>query len=182
RLELVEESEVDVDVVVHRAVERPDFLGSGAATRLDDAVEEHRLCGLRGAERLLPVRLDAVDDADDAAVLALVSVLPRPTFGLQFARCSARTDRLVFELPEVAEPTAAAEEEDGEQNHEPDQPAAATEGNGQAPGHPAAETSLVFDLRGIELGVSPESHLRRLLPVEGGVYASGLTDSSAGSS
>ena len=65
---------------------------------------------------------------------------------------------------EVAEPTAAAEEEDGEQDHEPDQPAAATERNRQAPGHPAAATSLILDLRGIELGVFPEPHLRLFFP------------------
>src|SRR4029453_13660949 len=147
----------------------PDFLRRGAAARLYDPVEEPRLRGLVTTQRLLPVGLDAVDDADDAAVLALVGVLSRLTLGLQFARCCARPDRLVVELPGLAEPPAAAEEEDGEQDHEPNEPAAPTERHRQAPGHPAAATSLVLDLRGIELGGFPGPHLGVFFPPAGGV-------------
>jgi hypothetical protein len=134
RLELVEEPEVDVDVAVQRAVERPNLLRRGPAASLDDPVEEPSLRRFVATERLVPVGLDAVDDADDATVLALVGVLPCAAFGLQFARCSAGPDRLVFELPEVARRSPAAQEEDGEQDDEPDEPAAPPSVTGSPPG------------------------------------------------
>ena len=75
-LELVEEAEVDVDVTVVRAVERPDRGRRAAAPGLDRPVEESGRRRLVTTQCLRPVRLDAVDAGEDPAVLALVRVRP----------------------------------------------------------------------------------------------------------
>ena len=80
RLEVVEEAEIDVDALVRRAVERPDLARRRRRSRSTLAVEEGRRppAGTRGrgAELAVPVRLDAVDEADDAAVLAAFASAP----------------------------------------------------------------------------------------------------------
>src|SRR5581483_11462612 len=156
RLQLVEEAEVDVDVAVVRAVERPHGRGGGAAAGLDRVGEEARARGLVVAQRLRPVRLHAVDDGDDAAVVAPVRVLPRAALRLQLARGRARSDRLVRQPAQLAEPAAAAEEDEQQQHDEPDQPAASADRHRHA-GDPAP-AAVVLDLRGVEAGALAEAH------------------------
>src|SRR5215213_357495 len=72
--EVVEEAEVDVHVLVDRAVERADIAARAAAARVRRAREEDGLRDLVLRERLRPVALHAVDDADDPAVLSRVRV------------------------------------------------------------------------------------------------------------
>ena len=99
RLKLVEETEVDIDVVVVRAVERADGRRCCAAAGLDRPVEEPRARRRVVAQRLRPVRLHAVDDADDAAILSLVGVGPRAALLLELRRRRPRPDRLAREEP-----------------------------------------------------------------------------------
>ena len=94
RMELVEEAQIDVDGHVGRAVERSDLGRRRAAAGVDAVREDDRLGRLIGLallrELVLPVRLDAVDEADDPAVRALV----RLGAGLAFL-CRLRADRAV---------------------------------------------------------------------------------------
>ena len=77
--ERVEEGRVDVDLAVRRAVEGPDLVGRRAAGRLGATVVEAHVggrvvaAGLLGQD-LLPVRLDGVLGADDAALHVVVGV------------------------------------------------------------------------------------------------------------
>src|SRR4029079_6466946 len=68
RLELVEEAEVDVDVLVYPAVKGTDVGRRLAAAGARRAGEEDRCRGnvLTAGEGARPVRLDAVDVADDS--------------------------------------------------------------------------------------------------------------------
>ena len=75
RLELVEEAEVDVDVTVGGTVEGAGRGGCLPAAGRDGAVEEPRPRRIVVPQRAAPVLLDAVDDGEDPAVLALVRVL-----------------------------------------------------------------------------------------------------------
>src|SRR5581483_1301980 len=72
RAQLVEEAEVDVDLLVDGAVERPDVGRRLAAAARGRTGEEHRLRRRVAGKRAAPVGLDAVDVADDPAVLARV--------------------------------------------------------------------------------------------------------------
>src|SRR4029079_12813703 len=82
RRELVEEPEIDVDELVRGAVERADLGGRDAASGVHLAGEEDgvdvRVLLPAPLEHPVPELLDAVHDADDAAVLALVRVLAGP--------------------------------------------------------------------------------------------------------
>src|SRR5581483_7020073 len=77
-VQLLVEAKVDVHVAVGGAVERPDVRRRRAAARRGGAGEEDRVRRLVALavprEPKLPERLDAVDVAEDAAVLALVRV------------------------------------------------------------------------------------------------------------
>ena len=79
-LEHLEEAGVDVDLLVQRAVERPDLVARGAARRLGAAVVEDRLgrLPLLAVARQLarPVGLHRVHRADDPAVGVPVGVGP----------------------------------------------------------------------------------------------------------
>src|SRR4051812_47322080 len=81
RAELVEEAEVDVDLLVRRAVERADVGRRLAAARVRRAGEEDRLRDRVALDGLAPVRLDRVDVADDSAVLLRVRVGAGCTLG-----------------------------------------------------------------------------------------------------
>ena len=85
RLQLVEETKVEVDVLVDRAVERPN-IGAGAGRNRSAGSSctgwSWRLIGRAAlGEGVLPVGLDAVDVADDGAVLPSVGVLAGLTAG-----------------------------------------------------------------------------------------------------
>src|SRR5215218_6045765 len=143
RLEVVEEVEVDVDLLVARAVERPDLRACVAATGLDGAGEEDGVDELVllpvALEDAVPELLHAVDDGDDAAVLPLVRILP----GLAVLVDAARRllpDLLVVERREPArEAAASAERLEQDEDDEPDdaEPAAA-ERHPPAAAHAAA--------------------------------------------
>src|SRR6185503_18658999 len=75
RAQLAIEIEIDVDGLVARAVERPDRRRHRAARRLRLPAEEPRRRVAVALDPVAPVRLHGVDDADDAAVLALVGVV-----------------------------------------------------------------------------------------------------------
>ena len=134
RLQLVEEPEVDVDVLVVRAVERPDRGRRATAAGLDRPVEEARGRRLVAPERLVPVRLDAVDAGEDPTVLALVRVLARLALLREVARRLARPDRLPVERAEVAEAASTAEEHEREDDEENDDPAAAADPHRESAG------------------------------------------------
>src|SRR4051794_5406061 len=146
--------------MIRRAVEGPDRGGGVATPCLDRAREEDRVDVLvllvaRG-EDAVPELLDAVHDADDAAVVALVGVLAGLAVLRDRARRVAPADVRVVERPELPEPASAREERDQQVGDEPDQaqPAAA---QGEAAG---ATATGVGDLSGVECGSSAEAHLR----------------------
>ena len=116
------------------------------------------------AELPAPVGLDAVDEAHDAAVLALVGVRPRAAFGGQLAAARARlAGRDVVERVEPLQAVAPAErhpEQEGEQ-HDDERCAAAH--RLAAPRHAsgardAPATAPVVDLRRVEPRAVAEPH------------------------
>ena len=159
RLKLVEEAEVDVDVAVVRTVERPDRGRRPAASGLDRAVEEARRRRLVAAERLVPVRLDAVDARQDPAVLALVRVrsglalLREVARGLRRAR---RSDRRASRGRRGHRRRPRNMKASDDEQH--DDPAAAAELERNSAGQTASATAVVLDLRGIELRVLAKPH------------------------
>src|SRR4029079_14339884 len=108
RLQLVEEAEVDVDLLVYRAVERPDVGGRGPAAGARRAGEEHGPRDRVVLHLVRPVRLDAVYVADDLAVLAPVRV------GAGSAARRVAGDRAPVERRQTAAAAAAAEQCEGE--------------------------------------------------------------------
>ena len=106
RAELVEEPEVDIDILVVRAVEGTAGRRGNAAAGADLVGEEARpgqdVLLPRGSELVGPVGLDAVDVADDPAILNGVRVGPRLALGRQGAAgrprlLGATADRLAAE-------------------------------------------------------------------------------------
>ena len=170
RAQLVEEPQVDVDVLVGGAVERPHRRGGGAAAALDAVREEpgagrHVLAPAAG-EGLGPVALDAVDEADDAAILALVRIGPGPALLREVAAGPRGAGRLAGEVSEVAEAAVApgdvAAEEDDDQR---DDQAEATAAHREPALAAHASAPQVFDLRRVELGVVSEvGHVSRPSP------------------
>src|SRR5262245_3512118 len=162
RLELVEEAEIDVDVAVLRAVEGAHCAGRDAAPGLDLSVEEARPRRLVVPQRLRPVRLDAVDDADDSAVLPFVCVSAGAALRGQLGIGRSRPDRLACERPQIPEPAALAREHEVDnEDDDADQASAATEDLPSAqPTEATALASIVLDLRGVEAGALAESHAR----------------------
>ena len=153
-LELVVEPEVEVDVRVERAVERPDRRRGGSAGRVHPAVEQHGVGRLvRGAtlgERVGPVVLDAVDEADDAAVLALVGVLARPALLGQLVAVLVGDEARVADARQHA--GISAEENICQQQDDAD--AAAPEGDAAG----ATDPTPVEDLAWIEASIGLEDH------------------------
>jgi hypothetical protein len=72
--ELLEEPQVDVDILIGRAVERAHLGRRRAAPGLGLAAEEHRRHHRVAAKRLRPVGLDAVHVSDDPAVLRSLGI------------------------------------------------------------------------------------------------------------
>ena len=166
RLELVEEPEVDVDVAVARTVERARRRRRRAASRLDPVLEEARLRRLVAPKRAVPVRLHAVDDSDDPAVLTFVRIGTGLAVRGELARRRARPDRLARERPEIPQPApAATEEEEREQDHDPDEPPAAAQRDGKTAGQTTGPLSpVVLDLRRVEPCPLAKTHRRRRTP------------------
>src|SRR5581483_895385 len=169
-----------VDVLVGGAVERAD-VGRGLPAAGADAVrEEHRrrrLVGLAaGREPRLPPALDAVDVADDAAILALVGVRARAALLRERGVAAAAGDtRAVERLQGARETSAAADEADEEVDDEPDDAkAAAADGEAAAREPETATPAGVLDLRGIEPGAGTESN-HRLSLSEGLCHICGIT-------
>ena len=167
RLELVEEAEVDVDVAVTAGSRRGRSRTTPAPQPVWIAVvEEARSRRLVAAQRAAPVGLDAVDDGDDPAVLALVRVRPGLALLRELAGGLTRwADRLAGERAEIAETATAAQEEEREQDDDRDEAAAAPERDGHPARKPARpRPAVVLDLRGVELRVLAKSHALNVPP------------------
>src|SRR5829696_1411706 len=113
-LKVVEEAKVDVHLFVERAVERAD-LGAGETTARLHLVGEEDSVGVlvlpvAALKEAVPELLRAVDDGDDAAVLALVCILSRLTFRRDLAGRVTLADLLVVERRELAEPASAGKQ------------------------------------------------------------------------
>src|SRR4051794_23300975 len=95
---LIEESKVDVDVLVGRTVERADSFGGCPAAGLDLAGKEGGLGELVAArgELVLPVALNAVHKANNSAIPAAVCIRACLALVRELARVA---DRLVIERP-----------------------------------------------------------------------------------
>src|SRR4051794_22642747 len=158
--QLVEEAEVEIDVTIRRAVERPDIGRGIAAAGLDLVGEQarlRRLVGLAGLVELAgPELLHAVDDADDSAVGACVGVGAGAALGSKIAR----------RLPVRAEAAASApaREQYDDCDDQADDPAASADGEPAArnAGEAPTGTAFVIDLRRVELRVGAESHASAL--------------------
>src|SRR5215208_1049489 len=167
--QVVEETEVDVDLLVQGAVEGADVRARDAAARVGRAGEEDGLgdCVVPAValELIRPVGLEAVPDADDAAVLARVRCRPRLAVrpdrrGRRLAR-----DGLVVEILErPGEVAASGEHGDQEIDRERDEAQTApADRETAARQRDPALTAPVLDLRRIEAGVLPKAH-RSILP------------------
>ena len=110
------------------AVERADCGRRDAATGLDLPVEEPCPCRLVVAQRLRPVRLHAVDDADDAAVLPLVRIGARAALLCELGIGRSRADRLAGKRAQVTEAAAslARDHEIEDEDDDADQATAAS--------------------------------------------------------
>src|SRR6185436_18925644 len=107
---------------------------------------------------------DAVDHRDRPTVLALVRVRSRPTVLCDLAgRLAGRADGLAGQRAEIPEAPATAQEDEREEHDDADDPPAAAERDRQPAGQPAGPlTTVVLDLRGVELRVLAESHARNV--------------------
>ena len=153
--ELLEEAEVDVDVLVGGTVERPDLGARLAAAGVGGTREEDGLGRLVVADRTLPEDLDAVDDTDDAAVLAVVGVGAGPTL-LQVRRLDGLPVE-VAERPRRPAATAAAQEEIEHEHDEPETASADGHPTAGEPAHPHA--AAILDLGRVEARSGTEAHL-----------------------
>src|SRR5687768_9423399 len=151
-LEVLEEAEVEVDLPVERTVEGALRRRRVAARGVCGAGEEHGLGGGVLPTALLelagPVRLDAVGEADDAAVgarvrigasTALLRALHAGNFGLLLLW---RGDGVGIE-PHVGGVDAEQHGDDGD-----DESDTATTGDDR-PGHPTT-AATILDLAGVE--------------------------------
>ena len=156
RLELIEEAQVKVDGLVQRAVERPDRARGGAALRAHAVAEErdsrlHEVLLARRGERALPVRVEALDDTEQAAVLALVGVgsglalVDELASDRSFRRGAAEAADDVAQVP-------AGQEDEGDDDDGPE-PAA----HGDAAPADAAPAH-VADASRIEVDIGSEGH------------------------
>src|SRR6266542_1900182 len=153
--QLLEEREIEVDLLVGRAVERPRGRRREAAAGLRRARVEHRTGGrVRfGAPRELvgPVLLDAVDEADDPAVVATVRVRAGlALIGVRAAIHGVGARRLALE-------GIHAEQQRGDEDDQAERASADDQGP------PTAAAALVLDLRGIERLALVEAHAHSLL-------------------
>src|SRR3954453_2068080 len=154
--QLVEETEVEIDVAIWRAVEGPDVRRRVAAAGLDLVGEQarlRRLVGLAGRVELAgPELLHAVDDADDSAVGACVGVRAGAALGSKITR------RLPVRAGAAA--SAPAREQYDDRDDQADDPAASADGQSAArnAGEAPTGTAFIVDLRRVELRVGAESH------------------------
>src|SRR6476646_4132843 len=166
RPELVEEAEIDVDVLVDRAVERADVCRSVAAAGARRAGEEDSLrrhvAPAGAGEGARPVRLDAVDVTDDPAVLASVGVRSRAALLAEHLAGGCLGDCRAVEVAQRPVDAGTAAGEDGEDEVEDDtDEAEAAPSHGQAAAGQSphgASASDVFDLRWVETRVVPEAN------------------------
>src|SRR6185436_6397553 len=91
-------------------------------------------------------------------------IRPRLTLLCDLAgRLTRRADGLAGGRAEIAETAPAAQEDEGEQYDDRDDPSAPAEGDRHPAGQAARPlTAVVLDLRGVELRVLAESHARNL--------------------
>ena len=125
RPQLVEEVEVEVDELVGRAVERTGRRARGPAAargraRRTGPCRPAGTCSPDAANVVGPVRLDAVDVAEDPAVVAGVGVLPGLAVGGERRAARAGHGARFEERSEVAR--VAAEQDVGEEQDEADAP------------------------------------------------------------
>jgi Protein of unknown function (DUF998) len=161
RLKLVEEPEVDVDLLVARAVERPNLRAREAAARLhlvgeEDGVGIGVLAATTALEDAVPEALHAVDDADDAAVLPLVRVFARLAFLRDLAGCITLAHLLVLQRRQLAESATAGEQHEEQINDQRTAAEASPAEREPAAAHPAAAN--VGYLVGVEAGTASKAH------------------------
>ena len=169
-LQLLEEAEVDVDLVVARAVERSDRRRRAAARGADAAVEEvgaRWLVGQAGAgEGVGPVPVEGVDDGHHLAVELRVGLPAGPTGGRRLRGVGRLAAAELLEATREREPTAAAPGATGalgeqEEEDEPDDAEATPAERDPPPGAPhrrPRRPAQVVDLRGVEIGALVEPH------------------------
>src|SRR5581483_5022279 len=160
-VQLLIEAEVDVDVLVGRAVERADVGGRGPAAGGGRPGEEHRVGGTVGppvgAEPARPVRLHAVDVGDDAAVLPLVRIRAGGAVELRRGAAAPGADGAPVEAAVRAAARAAEEVEEQHDDRPDDAEPAAAEDDGAAHADPAG-AAAVLHLRGVEPSSGAEPH------------------------
>jgi hypothetical protein len=180
-LQLAEERQVDVDLVVARAVERSGLRAGAAAAGADPAGEEvrpRRLVALAGAgEGVGPVAVQRVDDRDDLTVQLRVGLGARPAGrgGLRGVRrlplpdlVQPARERHPATTAASTETAAPAEHIDQEEDDQADDAEPTTTerdpATQRAAAAPAASAAEIVDVRGVEIGVLVEPHSCLLLP------------------
>src|SRR5512138_955706 len=156
-LQFIEEVEVQIDLLVVRTIEWPHGAAGSSTGSLRVPCEKNRIgeCVLAptAGKFIGPKRLDAVDEANDAAVLAGVRVGPGLALRLQIVD-SARVLRSGDLLPTIrscraGQIPAQQHEQDGE-----DQAQSSTPDSDGCPCSPAA--TPVLHLRRIQTGIPVE--------------------------
>src|SRR6185503_4787232 len=157
RVQLLEEADVEVNLLVIGAIEGTHRSLREPARALRRTSEQHSLrgqIGLAAARELIaPVFLDAVDKADDAAIVSLVGVRAGLAF-LHRWRAAHRRG-----CAGVVGQRIHAEKE----RHDEDDQAEPAAANDDRTTHATAESTapaLVFYLRRIELLIPAECHVR----------------------
>ena len=153
RAQVLVEAEIDEHGLVGRAVERADRGGGRAASGVRLAAEEARRRFAVAVHLFTPVRLDAVDDADDPAVLTLVRVTARPARGGELARGR----RVVRPEREGIGAAVDIHAEQREYDDHQDRARPATHGEAAA----AARAAVILHLTGVEPGPWAEAHFRQ---------------------
>ena len=146
-LELLEEAEVEVDELVLGAVERPDLRVRRSAGGVGRVGVQDRLRIGVVLDRLAPVALDAVDVADDPAVVALVRDLAGGAGGVDV---TARVGAAAGTTARWRDGDLPVRQQVNREHDERAKPA--TDGDSAA----ATSATAILDLAGVELCIRVE--------------------------
>src|SRR5437870_11199139 len=160
-MQLVEEAHVQIHLLVQRAVEGSLRRVGETAFTLDVAAVRHGGClhvaRIAPRELVRPIALDAVDEADDATVFALVRIGAGPALLERLLRVHR------LRVRRARSEGIDAEHDRGNEEDQPDR--AAADDDWSTAGHSAA--TAILDLRRVQASIRIESHAARIVARRG---------------